>query len=273
MSEASGTEAVRQGDGGLPYSQRVALVLFAIALSGPILGMLVGKSPAIAGRFLEGWYSLPIAIFGVISLVMPLRNPKDYFGGILLVTLALFAFWATNDLPGMRGFAFGPGTAPRLFAWALMLVGIAVVAVGLLTDGPPEEPFAFSGPFGGTVLIVALIPITYYSARIGRLVPGVQPDVIVAALGIVVALALAFFLMRFVPRGPLFITAATLIFAVTVRPLGLVISSFVSLVVSAYATEEIRWIETLIWAAALTLFCALLFPYGLNLPLQLWPRF
>src|SRR5262245_18677733 len=160
MSEA-GTGAVRQDDGGLPYSQRVALVLFAIALSGPIIGMMAGKSPGIAGRFLEGWYSLPIAIFGVISLLMPLRNPKDYFGGILLIALALFAFWASNDLPGMRGFAFGPGTAPRLFAWALMIVGIAVAAIGLFTDGPPEEPYAFSGPFGGSVLIIALIPITY----------------------------------------------------------------------------------------------------------------
>ena len=78
---------------------------------------------------------------------------------------------------------------------------------------------------------------------------------------------------RYAPRGPVFITAATLIFAVTVRPLGLVISSYISLVVSAYATEEIRWVETIIWAAVLTLFCSLLFPWGLNLPLQLWPRF
>ena len=37
--------------------------------------------------------------------------------------------------------------------------------------------------------------------------------------------------------------------------------------------NAIRWIETIIWAAVLTLFCSLLFPYGLNLPLQLWPRF
>jgi hypothetical protein len=95
----------------------------------------------------------------------------------------------------------------------------------------------------------------------------------VAAVGAIVVLGLAFPLMRVAPRGPLFITAATLIFAVTVRPLGLVFASFVSLVVSAYATEEIRWVETLIWAAVLTLFCSLLFPWGLNLPLQLWPRF
>jgi hypothetical protein len=273
MSEAGQAGAMRHGDGRMPNSQRVAGVLFALAVLGPVLGMFVGKSPALSGRFLEGWYSLPLAIFGVISLMMPLRNPKDYFGGILLIALALFAFWASNDLPGMRGFAFGPGTAPRLFAWALVIVGVAVALIGLFTDGPPEEPFAFSGPFGGAVLIFALIPITYYSSRIGHLIPGIQPDIIVAALGAAVVLALAFLLARVAPRGPLFITAATLIFAVTVRPLGLVAASFVSLVVSAYATVEIRWIETLIWAAVLTVFCSLLFPYGLNLPLQLWPRF
>ena len=51
------------------------------------------------------------------------------------------------------------------------------------------------------------------------------------------------------------------------------IASFVSLIVSSTATHEVRWIETLIWAVVLTVFCSLLFPYGLNLPLQLWPRF
>jgi putative tricarboxylic transport membrane protein len=202
-----------------------------------------------------------------------IRNPKDFWGGLALIVLAVFALWASSDLPGMRGFAFGPGTAPRMFAYGLIACGIGIMLIGLLTEGPPEEPFAFSGPFGGAVLLVALIPITYYSPRIGHLVPGIAPDIIVAAAGAVVVLALAFVMVRVAPRGPVFITAATLIFAVTVRPLGLVISSFVSLVVSAYATDEIRWIETLVWCAVLTLFCSLLFPYGLNLPLQLWPRF
>ena len=103
--------------------------------------------------------------------------------------------------------------------------------------------------------------------------PGVAPDVVLAVLETIVLIALAFVVARYAPRGPVFITCATLIFAVTVRPLGLVISSYISLVVSAYATEEIRWTETIIWAAVLTLFCSLLFPWGLNLPLQLWPRF
>jgi putative tricarboxylic transport membrane protein len=146
-----------------------------------------------------------------------IRNPRDFFGGLALVGLALFALWASRDLPGMHGFAFGPGTAPRLFAGFLGVLGAAIAIVGFLTDGPGLE--------------------------------------------------------RFYIRGPVFITASLLIFAAMIRPAGLVLASFVSIVVSAAGTDEVRWVETIIWAAVLTLFCSLLFPYGLNLPFQLWPRF
>jgi hypothetical protein len=254
-------------------ASRAAVVLFVLAVCGPVLSVIFGKAPTLAANAALGAYSLPLAAFTVALLVLPIRNPKDFYGGAFLVGLGLFALWASSDLPGMRGFAFGPGTAPRMFAYCLIATGVGVALMGLFTEGPPEENFAFSGPLGGAVLVVALIPITYYSSRIGHFVPGVAPDIIVAALGVVVVLALAFVMIRVAPRGPVFITAATLIFAVSVRPIGLVIASFVSLVVSAYATEEIRWVETLIWAAVLTLFCSLLFPWGLNLPLQLWPRF
>ena len=77
---------------------------------------------------------------------------------------------------------------------------------------------------------------------------------------------------KFGIRGPALIVASTFVFALSIRPLGLVFASFVSIVVSAFATTEVRWLETVIWAAVLTLFCALLFPWGLNLPLQLWPN-
>ena len=202
-----------------------------------------------------------------------IRSPRDFWGGLSMVLVAAFALWASSDLPGMRGFAFGPGTAPRLFAYTLMGLGFCVMLVGLLTDGPPLEKFTFSGTFGGAVLVIALIPIYYFASRIGKWVPGVPPDIVVAAIGASVVVVLAFLLTNFAPRGPLFITAATIIFAIAVRPLGLVISSYVALVIAANATKEVRWIETMIWCAVLTAFCSLLFPYGLNLPLQLWPRF
>lgn len=202
-----------------------------------------------------------------------IRSPRDFWGGLSLVLVAAFALWAASDLPGMRGFAFGPGTAPRLFAYSLMALGFGVMLVGLLTDGPPLEDFTFTGTFGGAVLVIALIPIYFFATQIGKMIPGVSHDIVVAAAGTLVVVVLAFLLTNVAPRGPLFITAATIIFAIAVRPLGLVIASYVSLVISANATKDVRWIETIVWCAVLTAFCSLLFPYGLNLPLQLWPRF
>ena len=83
-----------------------------------------------------------------------IRYPQDFYGGVALVALALFAFWAAGDLPGMRGFSFGPGTAPRLFAGVLLVFGIIITVMGLLTEGKPLEHYAIRGPFWITVSIV-----------------------------------------------------------------------------------------------------------------------
>jgi putative tricarboxylic transport membrane protein len=163
-----------------------------------------------------------IVIFGAVGAAvawgfLKITNPQDFYGGMALVLLALVAFVASNDLPGMRGFAFGPGTAPRLFAFALGVLSAAVAIMGLLTRGP--------------------------------------------VIG------------QYKVRGVLFITCSILIFAATIRPLGLVIASFSCIVLCAAAAEDIKWRETIVWAAVLTTFVSVLFPWGLNLPFQLWPRF
>jgi hypothetical protein len=148
---------------------------------------------------------------------LDVKNQQDFYGGMMLILLALVAFVASNDLPGMRGFAFGPGTAPRLFAFTLALLSLGVVVLGVLTPGP--------------------------------------------------------YVTKYKIRGVIFITGAILTFAATIRPLGLIIASFSTIVICAAAAEDVKWRETVLWAAILTAFCAFLFPYGLNLPFQLWPRF
>ncbi|MBV9969109.1 MAG: tripartite tricarboxylate transporter TctB family protein [Xanthobacteraceae bacterium] len=145
-----------------------------------------------------------------------IRGPREFWGGIALVAVALFALWASRDLPGMRGFAFGPGTAPRMFAIVLGLLGVLISITGLTTKGPGID--------------------------------------------------------RFYLRGPLFVTLSVVLFSWLVRPLGLVIASYLSILAAAGATPEARVVETLIWGAALTAFCCFLFPIALNLPLQLWPN-
>jgi putative tricarboxylic transport membrane protein len=163
-----------------------------------------------------------IVIFAAVGLavsagLLRVQNQQDFYGGMSLILLALTAFVASNELPGMRGFAFGPGTAPRLFAMVLALLALAVVISGVMSKGPQITAFNL--------------------------------------------------------RGLVFIIASILVFAATIRTLGLVIASFTCMVVCAAADGEVKWRETVVWAAILTAFCALLFPYGLNLPFQLWPRF
>jgi putative tricarboxylic transport membrane protein len=146
-----------------------------------------------------------------------ITNPQDYYGGLALIGLALFAFWAASDLSGMRGFSFGPGTAPRLFSGILLVLGVGVTLVGLFIEGQHLESYAI--------------------------------------------------------RGPVMVTIAILLFAALIRPVGLIISSFLVFIVASSGANDVRWIEALIGAVVLTVFCVFLFVYALGLPFQLWPRF
>jgi putative tricarboxylic transport membrane protein len=163
-----------------------------------------------------------IVIFIAVSIaiaagLLRVQNPQNVYGGMALILLSLTAFVASNDLPGMRGFAFGPGTAPRLFAFTLALLSLGVLVSGLLTKGPDVSGYRL--------------------------------------------------------RGVIFIIGSILSFAAAIRPLGLVIASFACMVICAAASDGVKWRETVIVAAVVTAFCSVLFPYGLALPFQLWPRF
>ena len=46
----------------------------------------------------------------VAAGLVPIRGPQDFYGGLVLVLVAILALVASADLPGQRGFAFGPGT-------------------------------------------------------------------------------------------------------------------------------------------------------------------
>jgi len=194
-----------------------------------------------------------------------IRDPRDFYGGLALIALGLFALWASRDLPGMHGFAFGPGTAPRMFAIVLIGLGAVITGIGLVTEGAVVERYEISGP--------TLINLAYIFAVSAQTFTYKMVALALLVLGLVLSVIGLMSPQRNLVRGPLFITLSILIFAVAIRPLGLVFASFISIVVSAAATVEIRWRETILWAAGLTIFCALLFVYGLNLPFAFWPRF
>lgn len=207
----------------------------------------------------EGVHASP----GAPQRGLKIGNPRDFYGGFALILLGLLALWASRDLNGMHGIAFGPGTAPRMFAVILVALGAVIMVVGYFTEGPPLERYEILAPTLLTLsyMFAASTPSTTIWIVAGALLVG---GIILAVVGMMGP-------RRALVRGPLFITLSIIVFAVTMRPLGLVLASYLSIVAAAAATPEARWLETLIWGAALTAFCVLLFAFGLGLPFQLWP--
>jgi putative tricarboxylic transport membrane protein len=188
----------------------LTIAILALVL---LLSTFIVSSPTIP-RIL----AILVAIVGIATAAgfMPVRGPQDFYGGLVLVLVAILALVASADLPGQRGFAFGPGTAPRLFSGILAALGAAVTLVGVFSKGPPIEKYRIYGP---ALVIIAIF-----------------------------------------------------LFAALIRPFGLVIATYLAFIVSIMGSTEMRWIESIIAAAVMTLFCVLLFVYLLNLPFQLWPQ-
>lgn len=194
---------------------------------------------------------------------LKISNPRDFYGGLGLVLLGLLALWASRDLAGMHGIAFGPGTAPRMFAVILIVLGVAIMAVGYLTEGTALERYEIWSP--------ALFSLSYMFAVSARTTTIWIIAGVLLVGGIIVAVIGMMGPRKNLVRGPLFISLSVIVFAVTVRPLGLAIASYLSIVAAAAATPEVRWLETIIWGVVLTAFCVLLFVVGLGLPFQIWP--
>ncbi len=68
-------------------------------------------------------------------------------------------------------------------------------------------------------------------------------------------------------RGPFFIIAGILLFALLIRSVGLVAAGPLSMIVASYASKDTRIVETTIFSVVMTGACVLLFKYMLNLPI------
>ncbi|MGH7262136.1 MAG: tripartite tricarboxylate transporter TctB family protein, partial [Nitrospiraceae bacterium] len=66
------------------------------------------------------------------------------------------------------------------------------------------------------------------------------------------------------------VLAATVLFGVLARGAGVVISIFVLVLISAYASVKFRWGPSIALAVGLTVFCVLVFIKGLGIPLTIF---
>jgi hypothetical protein len=71
-------------------------------------------------------------------------------------------------------------------------------------------------------------------------------------------------------RASLFVFAAMIAFGLAIERLGLVVSTFGTTVICAYATSEARWKEAVPLGVGFAIFAVLVFVYGLGQPVPVW---
>ena len=143
---------------------------------------------------------------------------------------------------------------PQDFVGGIALMPIALFALWASSDLQGMHGFSFGAGTAPRMFAVLLLGLGVAVTVVGLVTDGAH-------------------LATYAWRGPLFVSLAILSFAITIRPLGLVVSAFASFMISALGTPETRWKETIIVGICLTIGCSLLFPYALGLPMQLFPRF
>jgi putative tricarboxylic transport membrane protein len=150
-----------------------------------------------------------------------------------------------------------------------------------------ESPRGFvkaSREFGAGLFLVALGAIGYfgsYSLKFGQLSgigPGLMPKVtaiLVAFFGLLLMVqsvtSVGERLESWAVRGPLFVLAAVVAFALTVRPCGLLVAGPLAVIISALADKETGPVEIAIFALVMTTLCGLLFKDMLALPIPFDP--
>jgi hypothetical protein len=110
---------------------------------------------------------------------MPLRikNPKDFWTGLLYLAFGAFALWIARDYPIGSAGRMGPGYFPTALSALLIGLGTFIFVKGLIREGVPLGRFAWRGVFfvlGATVafgylleragLVVALLVLIVGSA-------------------------------------------------------------------------------------------------------------
>jgi putative tricarboxylic transport membrane protein len=138
--------------------------------------------------------------------------------------------------------------------------------------------------FVAGLVVIAVAAFAFWLATdlpigtLGGMGPGMLPKALAVLFGLLGALLVldsfvetSLPLERWSIRGPVLVALAIAAFGLTVRPLGLVVAGPVAIVVAGFASNEVRWGETIVVGVLMTAFCIGLFKFALGLPIPLAP--
>jgi hypothetical protein len=193
---------------------------------------------------------------------MHIKNGKDFWAGLMFVGAGLSFMLVSLNYPMGSAVRMGPAYFPTMLGGLLAVLGAMVFLRSFFSKiKHPLKVFAFRLP-----LLIASIVVggaTYFADSWFKGAPMAE----FALTG----LALFLFIGAFGPRSMFVILLAVVIFGYALKPLGLVLSIVILIVVSAAGGHDFRKKEILILTIGLALFGVLVFVKGLGLPFNLWP--
>ena len=74
---------------------------------------------------------------------MAIRNPKDFWTGIIYLVFGGFAFWIARDYGMGTASRMGPGYFPTVLSSLLMLFGVIAIVRSFIVPGEPIGTFAW----------------------------------------------------------------------------------------------------------------------------------
>jgi Tripartite tricarboxylate transporter TctB family len=213
-----------------------------------------------------------------------IKSPQDFSAGLVMMAVGLAAYYFASPLPMGKGANLGPGSFP-------VGVSLFIIAIGALIafNGWRQIGEDLDWKFVRVLGLLGLLGALFYFAEIifskiltgagissksvpySTLLPAI---LLVGVIFYITAKAKTNALLgRWIVRGPIFIISSICMFALLIRPAGLIIAAPVLIALACNAQDEkINWKEIAIFTFAITSVCILLFRVALNqaIPIAPW---
>jgi putative tricarboxylic transport membrane protein len=198
---------------------------------------------------------------------MKITNGKDFWAGLMFISFGIGFMVVSQNYPMGTAVRMGPAYFPTVLGGMLAVLGGVVffrAFVSKLDEPLRVFPFRVAPLVAG--LVLGVIAFYTQTTRESGTVWEVA-HMILSGISIVLLFA------AFGPKALWVILAAVVMFGYLLKPLGLVIATFVLIVISAAGGHEFKLKEVTILSVILAIFSVYAFVKGLGLPMNIWPSF
>ena len=189
------------------------------------------------------------------------KNGKDFWAGLMFLGFGLgFGIAGYNNYNMGTAVRMGPAYFPVVLGGMMSFLG-ALIFLRSFVSKIPNPLAAFPFRFPTFIAGCVLCGIAYYFKPGGGFLFN-----LFLALGLIVLTA------SVGPRSLWVILAGVIVFAFLLKPLGLILATFILIFISAYGGNEFKSKEALYVSIVLVIFSVLVFVKFLGLPFGICPE-